>query len=126
MKLLRNVFFASILFQQEVTNVIGQFPNPVNFTDPNGTTFKLSGERKDTDGNPNDDTCNLTCRAPDQYAFGLYACLDQYYKNADPVELYEGQNISKVVYSPATSYEKFDSDMLAEYNIARHGAAASR
>ena len=111
--------------------------NPTNFSG-----YTLNPARTPYVAQDADDTCGLTCRGPDEYAFGLYSCLrSAFEKNGMIPNVTIGTSIRenindivlpKVVFSPATSLEKDasgrekDPFVLDNYNKARKSWVNSR
>jgi hypothetical protein len=103
--------------------------NPISYKD-----YFLNPDRKPfigndpTTNNP-EDTCGLTCRGPDQYSFGLFACLQTKYEdeqgNVPDVVLDEDSTIvlPKIIFSPSTSFVDLSLD---DYNQGRKTFLGSR
>ena len=97
--------------------------NPVVFKE-----FMLNSARTPFVGQDADDTCGLTCRGPDQYAFGLLSCLRTAFETPEgemPIVTIATsevvgniEQLPKVVFSPSTTLNNRDLD-LDEYNSAR-------
>ena len=102
--------------------------NPTNFSG-----FSLNPGRTPFVGQDVDDTCGLTCRGPDEYAFGLLSCLREAFQDKNGVmpsvtiakSRIGDTKLSKVVFSPATSLEP-GAFVLNEYNVARKALVNSR
>jgi len=83
------------------------------------------------DASKND--CGLTCRGPNQYPFGLFACLQTAFEDKDNTSAGTIPNVvldedgtiivPKVIFSPSTSFSDFE---LKEYNLGRQSFLNSR
>mmetsp|Transcript_39272 Transcript_39272/g.44870 ORF Transcript_39272/g.44870 Transcript_39272/m.44870 type:complete len:757 (+) Transcript_39272:91-2361(+) len=98
---------------------------PVNPVDFKG--YPLNPARTPFVGQDEDDTCGLTCRGPDQYAFGLLSCLRTAFETKEgkmPIvtigtsKVEDDTTLPKVVFSPSTTLVN-DEFVLDEYNLAR-------
>eukprot|EP00588_Corethron_pennatum_P003389 CAMPEP_0194292842 /NCGR_PEP_ID=MMETSP0169-20130528/46586_1 /TAXON_ID=218684 /ORGANISM="Corethron pennatum, Strain L29A3" /LENGTH=700 /DNA_ID=CAMNT_0039041167 /DNA_START=102 /DNA_END=2204 /DNA_ORIENTATION=- len=123
------IFKNFVLFLLAATSV-----SATNGTDVNPESYgnyALNPDRKDFLGNPPpaNDACGLTCRGPDMYSFGLFACIQTMYEDSEgnmpSVTIDEHGTIvlPKITFSPSTSYYDFS---LYHYNIARQSFLGSR
>mmetsp|Transcript_25844 Transcript_25844/g.27788 ORF Transcript_25844/g.27788 Transcript_25844/m.27788 type:complete len:783 (+) Transcript_25844:76-2424(+) len=95
--------------------------NPHNFSG-----YDLYPGRTKYVGQDEDDTCGLTCRGPDQYAFGLLSCLRTAFEKEGVMpdvtistsKVVDDIELPKVVFSPSTSLVNDEFD-LEDYNKAR-------
>jgi len=96
--------------------------NPVDFKE-----YPLNPARTPFVGQNMDDTCGLTCRGPDQYAFGLLSCLRTAFETKEgkmPIvtiatsKVEDDTTLPKVVFAPSTTLVN-DEFVLDEYNLAR-------
>jgi len=100
--------------------------NPISFPLPPAQGYPLNAGRTDYVGQDEDDTCGLTCRGPDQYAFGLLSCLRKAFEKGGVMpdvtistsKVVGDTTLPKVVFSPSTSLVN-DEFNLDEYNKAR-------
>jgi len=83
--------------------------------------YRLDGSPNGA-GDPNG-SCGWMCDGPDQYSFGLYACLQNAFKDFDPVELTNEITVPKVTYSPSLAMNDFS---MEDYNTVRGAFMTSR
>ena len=83
--------------------------------------YRLDGSPNGA-GDPNG-SCGWMCDGADQYAFGLYACLQNAFKDFDPVELTNEITVPKVTYSPSLAMDDFS---MEDYNTVRGAFMTSR